>query len=143
MRIYMDNCCLNRPFDDQSQLRIKLESEAKLHVQDEILRGEIEMAWSDILDCENEANPFSERKRAINKWKKRAIIDVKQTPDILKHAKNLLTCGIKPKDALHLACAVSAQCDFFLTTDDILIKKMNSRSEINVLNPVTFIYGED
>ena len=29
-RIYLDVCCLNRPFDDQNQPRIRLESEAIL-----------------------------------------------------------------------------------------------------------------
>ena len=30
--IYLDVCCLNRPFDDQSQPRIHLESEAILTI---------------------------------------------------------------------------------------------------------------
>lgn len=33
MRVYLDNCCYNRPFDEQSQAAIKLESEAKLLIQ--------------------------------------------------------------------------------------------------------------
>ena len=37
MRIYLDNCSFNRPFDDQSQLKIKLEAEAKLYIQSEVL----------------------------------------------------------------------------------------------------------
>ena len=34
MRVYLDNCCYNRPYDDQTQLRISLESQAKLYVQE-------------------------------------------------------------------------------------------------------------
>ena len=33
MRVYLDNCCYSRPFDDQSQLRVRLEIEAKLEIQ--------------------------------------------------------------------------------------------------------------
>jgi len=33
MRIYLDNCCYNRPFDDQNQLSVRLETEAKLAIQ--------------------------------------------------------------------------------------------------------------
>lgn len=33
MKIYLDNCCLNRPFDDQSNLRVRLEPEAVNHGQ--------------------------------------------------------------------------------------------------------------
>ncbi|GAK55959.1 hypothetical protein U27_02920 [Candidatus Vecturithrix granuli] len=36
MRIYLDNCCFNRPFDDQNQIKIKLETEAKLYIQEKI-----------------------------------------------------------------------------------------------------------
>ena len=38
MRVYLDNCMFNRPFDDQGQIRIRLESEAKLYIQDQIIR---------------------------------------------------------------------------------------------------------
>ena len=31
-RVYLDNCCFNRPFDDRENLIIRLEAEAKLHV---------------------------------------------------------------------------------------------------------------
>ena len=34
MRVYLDNCCYNRPFDEQSQLRIRLETEARMEVHD-------------------------------------------------------------------------------------------------------------
>ncbi len=50
MRIYLDNCCFNRPFDDQSQLRIRIETEAKLYVQDLIRQGTLTLVWSYILD---------------------------------------------------------------------------------------------
>ena len=62
MKVYLDNCCLNRPFDDQTQLRIRLESEAKLKVQEEIRAGKLQLAWSYILDYENRKNPFQERR---------------------------------------------------------------------------------
>ena len=46
MRIHLDNCCFNRPFDDQSQIRINLEAEAKLKIQSDIQDGIIELVWS-------------------------------------------------------------------------------------------------
>lgn len=46
MRIYLDNCCFNRPFDDQSELKIRLESEAKLFIQAKISTNQTELAWS-------------------------------------------------------------------------------------------------
>ena len=32
MKVNLDACCLNRPFDDQTQIRIYLESEAVLTI---------------------------------------------------------------------------------------------------------------
>jgi len=56
-RLYLDNCSFNRPFDDQSQIRIHLETEAKLAIQKKIMDGEFEIVWSYILDYENQQNP--------------------------------------------------------------------------------------
>ena len=88
MRIYLDNCCFNRPFDDQSHLKIRLESEAKLGIQEDIRSGEYELVWSYILDYENRRNPFSERKEQIAKWRGYAKEDVIENEHILLLAKN-------------------------------------------------------
>ena len=69
MRIYLDNCCFNRPFDDKSQIRVKLEAEAKLYIQEEIRLGRIELIWSYILEYENSVNPFEEKVKQILEWK--------------------------------------------------------------------------
>ncbi len=58
MRIYLDNCCLNRPFDDQAIIRIKLEAEAVIHIQSQVVAKTIDLAWSYIIDYENQANRF-------------------------------------------------------------------------------------
>jgi hypothetical protein len=50
MRIYLDNCCFNRPFDNQAQTKIRLEAEAKLHIQDQIVNSAYELVWSYILE---------------------------------------------------------------------------------------------
>jgi predicted nucleic acid-binding protein len=139
MKIYLDNCCFNRPFDDQSQIRIQLESQAKLYIQEQIKNGEIELVWSYILDYENSFNPFEERKLVIQKWRDKAKQDIIENPTILETAKELSSLGIKCKDALHIACAIYAGCDYFLTTDDEVLKKLKNYNEIAVVNPFTFI----
>lgn len=139
MKIYLDNCCFNRPFDDQSQIRIRLETEAKLYIQKKILDKQIELVWSYILDYENEFNPFEERKNVIRKWKNHANLNITETKEIIDKAKQLLKYGIKSKDALHLSCAVCNNCDYFITTDDFLIQNLLNYEEIKVINPLTFI----
>ncbi|MGD0518403.1 MAG: PIN domain-containing protein [Thermoguttaceae bacterium] len=139
MRVYLDNCCFNRPFDDQSQARIRLEAEAKLEIQQRIKGRKIELAWSYILEHENQANPFEERRDVIDGWKKTAIIDIEEAPEILHQAREIADRGIRAKDALHIACAIAAECKFFLTTDDVLAKKMTGFSGIIVIDPTRFI----
>jgi hypothetical protein len=57
MRSYLDLCCFNRPYDDQSQVRVRLETEAKLSLQDKVRSGECTLVWSAVLDLENSKKP--------------------------------------------------------------------------------------
>jgi hypothetical protein len=139
MFIYLDNCCFNRPFDDQKQIRIQIETEAKLYIQSAILNGKFSLAWSYILDYENAVNPFPERKETIANWKKRASVDTGETKMLLDLAIQLNYSGIKAKDALHVASSIVMQCEYFITTDLILIKKLANFEEIKVVSPMDFI----
>lgn len=65
MRVYLDNCCFNRPYDTQSQMRISLETQAKLYIQDLIKNKELELVTSYMLRFENEQNPYEMRRQAI------------------------------------------------------------------------------
>ena len=130
---------LKRPFDDQSQIRIRLESEAKLYVQEKIKEGAIELIWSYILDFGNEQNPFDERKRVIKKWRAFAKVDIEQNEQVLKAAKSLAAMGLKAKDALHIAWAIEGRADFFLTTDDKILCKLTDIKDIEAINPIDVI----
>jgi len=139
MRLYLDNCCFNRPFDDQKQIKIHLETEAKLFIQQKILEDEYELVWSYILEYENSMNPFEARKKAIIEWKSIAKIDIKHSENVFAFAQQSTDKGVKPKDALHIACSIEAQSDFFITTDKRLLK-FNSRIKgIRMINPINFI----
>ncbi len=67
--IYLDNCAYNRPFDDQTQMKIRLETEAKLYIQNCIRKGLYSLCWSFVLDFENGKNPFEDKRNAIAPWK--------------------------------------------------------------------------
>ena len=139
MRIYLDNCCFNRPFDDQSQLRIRLESEAKLKIQEEVQTGNFQLAWSYILDYENSKNPFQERKIRIRGWKKYAILDIQESNELLERAKSLNQLGLQKIDSLHISCAILSECEYFLTTDEKILKRQNEIDDIIVVDPIAFI----
>ena len=139
MKIYLDNCCFNRPFDDQSFLTVRLETEAKLDIQEKIKSGRLSLGWSYILDFENNANPFMERRTEIQRWKEIADSFVTETDEILLKMNELTAIGVKPLDALHIACAVSLQCHYFLTVDKGILKKTTEYPEIKIINPINFI----
>lgn len=139
MRVYLDNCCFNRPFDDQRQTRVRLEAEAKLCIQEYIRSGELELVWSYMLDFENAANPFAERRTTIRGWRQYASRDVEETAMILQRATMLAGLGLKAKDAIHLACAIAGGCTYFVTTDDNILKRRQDVHDITVLDPTAFV----
>jgi predicted nucleic acid-binding protein len=139
MRIYLDNCCFNRPFDDQSQGLVRIETEAKLHIQDLVRSGVVELAWSYLLDFENEANPFQERRETIGAWKSVAACDVDANDEVIAFAETLSLLAIKPADSLHVACAVHSGCAFFLTTDMGVLKRAEQINEIQIVDPPAFV----
>jgi len=137
LKVYLDNCCFNRPYDNQSNLVISLETEAKLFIQELILSGELMLVWSFVLDYENNDNPFYERKNSISKWKKLSIIDCNLCDKIVNKAKDLLNVGFRQKDASHIACAIYAGADYFITTDKKILNKYVKG--ICLINPIDFV----
>ena len=140
VRIYLDNCSYNRPYDDQSQMRIYLETQAKLHIQDMIRKGNLELVTSYVLDYENSRNRSLQKKMAIERFIREytsVYVSDKNTDKIGKCADEIMKTGVKEKDAYHVACAIVAQCKYFITTDDRLLKY---RSEnIDLVTPGEFI----
>jgi predicted nucleic acid-binding protein len=136
-RLYLDNCSFNRPFDDQSVLRNYLEAEAKTFIQREILQEKYELAWSYIMDYEVSYNPFLDRKNQILKWKDIATVDIDESEKVIALANEIMTKNLKPKDSLHLACAIEAECSFFITTDGKMLNK--PLEKIIIIDPIDFI----
>lgn len=97
MLVYHDICCFNRPFDDQSQLRVRLEAEAKLSIQEKIRAGSIKLAWSYMVDFENTANPFEERSNAISKMEKPRHEGHRRFPGYHRHCGEIESSGIRQK----------------------------------------------
>jgi predicted nucleic acid-binding protein len=144
VRIYLDACCLNRPFDNQLQARIRLESEAVLVILQRANQGDWTLLTSEALEFELNQIPDPQRRartlEIISTIKERAKIGTSEA----SRAKLLQeTCGIRALDALHLACAEALRADIFLTTDDRLLRAMH-RGKLNSIslfvgNPLTWL----
>jgi len=139
MRVYLDNCCFNRPYDDQSQFKIRIESEAKLEIQEKVKNGLIELVWSFLLDYENSQNIDGQKQNEIYNFEKYSKIYFIGTNETEKISNKFYAMGIGKKDSIHLACAIETKSDYFITTDKGILNKKNLISEISILNPVDFI----
>ena len=140
MRIYLDNCCYNRPYDDQSQTRINEEAKAKLFVQEQIREGAFELVTSYMLLYENSRNRFETKRNAILRFIEDnavIIVDEGHKDEAEAIAKEIQETGVKPADSIHTACAMIAKCDYLLTTDDRLLKYKSDR--IKIVDPSEFV----
>jgi predicted nucleic acid-binding protein len=136
-RIYLDNCSFNRPYDDQTILRNYLEAEAKTYIQLQIINKNLELAWSYMMDYEISFNPYENRKNQIQKWKRVAKVSIQYSEKNVLLAKEIREQKIKIKDSIHIACAIEAECKYFITTDDKLLHK--NINNIIIVDPITFI----
>jgi hypothetical protein len=136
-KIYLDNCCFNRPFDNQTQMKIHLETEAKLFIQACVRDGIYSLCWSYMMDYENGNNPYEIKRYAIAPWKEIASDYCASSVDILSAGQKIMKLGIKTNDALHIACAINQHCDYFITTDILLTRK--NITEVKVINPIDFV----
>ena len=140
MKIYMDVCCLNRPFDDQTQDKIRIESDALLAILSKCMSGEWELLSSEVLDIEIENTPDKWKKSKVNELYKLAEEKIMLNDTIVKRASEIQSFGIKSFDSLHLATAEYSKATVFLSTDKNLLH-MASRLEmgITVTNPLNWI----
>jgi predicted nucleic acid-binding protein len=135
MRIYLDMCCFNRPYDDQTQGRIRLETEAKVLLQQKIKNAQCDLVWSATLDFECGNNPYEEHRHAIHQWRNLAVSIVVADATVVSNAIDLAKHGLGHYDALHIASAKAGKADLFVTTDDRLIKKVRALADLTVMLP--------
>jgi len=139
IKVYLDNCAYNRPFDDQTQIKITLETEAKKHIQRLITEKAVDLVYSYINRMENDDNPFATRKNSINEFFRKAAVYINSgyAEVVEERASVIMRWGIKPRDALHIACAIEGGCGYFITTDKPLLR--HTHDGIVVCNPVQFL----
>jgi len=147
-RMYLDLNVYNRPFDDQMQARIRLETSAILILFASLESGQHEGCWSFVLDYENGRNPVVDRSATIQRLAQvcgHAVVPseaIRRLAHALTEASN-----ITAMDSLHLACANLGGCDYFVTCDDKLVKQaqrllQDGHIRVRAVNPVDLIREE-
>lgn len=141
-KIYLDACCLNRPFDDQTQLRIYLEAQAVMTIISQCQSGIWKLINSSALIAELNQTPDLSRLENVKKLLDTAKIKVINSAFIEKRAAELQQLGFFNYDGIHIASAEKSQADVFLTTDDRLFKKAQKNYQlinVKVNNPVQWL----
>lgn len=142
MRIYLDVCCLNRPLDDLSIGRNRLEAEAVLEILRHVQEGRLELIGSDVIEAELSVMPSSDRREKVLGLAALHTDFVQARQSERARAVGLAAMGISYMDALHIACAESGRCDAFLSTDDRLFAKLRDRRDdimVRLANPLQWI----
>lgn len=140
MKLYLDNCCLNRPFDDQSDPRIHLEAEAVKTILSLCEEGTWALVSSDVLAFEINNAPDMQRSNILQLMSKLSVESIPLTEAIRQQANVYAAAGLQTFDALHLASAVG-KVDIFLTTDDKFRKKAQQIPglPLKVANPLLWL----
>ena len=139
MKIYLDNCCYNRPFDDLTVGGNELEANAKMFIQSLVKYKSLSLCSSFMSLFEISESPKEENKRQIIDFiiNNTAVFVSQKSKDKAEPLVNtIMQTGIKKKDAVHLACAIISKCDFFITTDKRVLKYKTDR--IQIVNPIKF-----
>ena len=142
IKIYLDTCCLNRPFDEQTQDKIRLEAEAIILILYHLESFDWEWISSEVIDYEiNQTTDLQKRFRVnlISKYAHKVITLEKK---IIESAKKLEIHGFQDYDALHIACAEHGGCQVFLTTDEKLVKlsyRFSKELSLKVFNPLDWL----
>ena len=137
MKIYLDNCSLQRPLDDRTQIRVEKEAEAVIEILSVCESGKITLVSSEVLQFEIRNNSTrNAEKRLLEFWKLHGKIAVNE--EIENRAREFEDDGIKPIDALHLACAEIEKIDYFCTCDDKFSRKAQilNNLKLKVVSPI-------
>ncbi|NJL83764.1 MAG: type II toxin-antitoxin system VapC family toxin [Chloroflexaceae bacterium] len=137
-RVYLDTSAYNRPFDDQTQPKIFLETQAVVIVLQMVEAKTVELISSSVLEYENSRNPYPIKQEAMSRYLQLAKLRQEVDEAIRKRAEELEQNGLKAIDALHVACAEAVNSDYFITCDKRLINRCLGLT-MKVMNPADFV----
>ncbi len=141
LKLYLDNCCYSRIFDDLTQEKVNLEASAIETILRKHINKEVVIYKSMAIDYEiSKINYENKRRQVEDLYDAMELIEIVYSQEIKQRAVELRKCNIKDMDSLHLAFAESKYIDYFITTDRLLINaSKRANLKIKVINPIEFI----
>jgi len=144
VKVYLDVCCLCRPFDDQTIGRVRLEVTAVLEIIRRCATQEFTLVTSEAITEELSKIPDINKRLRVEKIESITQEHVLIDDGITSRMYELIAMGGDAMDSLHVACAERAGA-VFLTTDDDLITffKLHQNIQVLIENPVTWLKEEN
>jgi len=137
-RVYLDTSAYNRPFDDQTQPKIFLETQAVAIILQMVEAKVVELISSSVLEYENSRNPYPIKQEAMSRYLQLAELRQEVNEVIRQRAEELEQNGLKAIDALHIAYAEAVNSNYFITCDKRLINRYSGLT-MKVMNPADFV----
>ena len=141
--LYLDVCALCRPFDDQNQLRMRLETDAVFLILRRIEMGLYRAVVSPV--HHSEISAIRETSERLEMESLLNHLDNSCECDLIKaryRAEGLIDMGFGIADAAHVAFAEQL-AEIFITCDDKLLKRCAQTAlHIVAINPLEFIVKE-
>jgi predicted nucleic acid-binding protein len=140
--LYLDVCCLNRPFDDWVQERVRLEGDSVLTILKRVRTGEWQLISSEAILVELEKMQNLEKKTSILNLLVLATRMQEINEAVEERSQQLEKLGFGLFDSFHLACAEASGADIFLSTDDRLLKTARRHElqlKVAISNPVVWL----
>lgn len=146
MKLYLDLCVYNRPFDYQGQERVALETSVFIYIIEKIENASFTLVTSEALIYENSKNLDEQRKIRIASYFQLSKEFMQIDAFDMERVKYLKELKFADLDALHIALAEKSGADFFITCDDEIVKlykKNKACVNIDVVNILEFIALEE
>lgn len=142
MKLYLDVSCLNRPFDDQDQARIRIETTAVTLILERIDAGLWHPVSSEMAMIEINAITDSNRRNRVRMLLPESKSIMKLNEATFERAAELEGLGFGAADAIHVAAAERTKADVMLSCDDRLCRLAKRRQrvlQVKVANPVDWL----
>lgn len=143
-KLYLDVCTICRPFDNQNNMRIRLETDAYYLILNGVQNSNYMMMISPIHIKEIESiEDIREKMQIVNLldvYGKKPKYDYRKARE---RAEELISKNLGIADSVHLAFAEQSS-DYLITCDDKFLKKSKRvKTAIEIINPIEFCIREE
>ena len=144
MKIYIDVCCYNRPFDNPAHLL-----QASVQAEITAIMSALEVCRVENFSVIGSPAVVLEINKIQNDVKRRQVMgfylgakteEIQSTDDIEARTQQLIGLGLRMLDSYHVAFSEAANVDYLLTTDTRLVNAAPRMGlKIKVINPIKFL----